>query len=58
MTYAEIGMKTEKLEFSVRNGTDILAENSVSEIIKIGEYVRIIFMMRDLKFHVIPTPEK
>ena len=59
MTYAEIEMKTEDLEFSVRNGANILAENSqCQKIIKIGEYVGIIFMRRDLKFHVIPIPEK
>ena len=37
MTCAEIGIKTEDLEFSVGNGADKLAENAQSQkIMKIG----------------------
>ena len=57
MTCAEIGAKTEDLEFSVRNGADKLAENAqCQKIMKTGGYVRIIFMRLDLKFQPILTP--
>ena len=57
VTCAEIGMKTEDLEFSVGNGTDKLAENAQSQkIMKIGRGVRNIFMMLAMKFHIFLTP--
>ena len=57
MTCAEIGIKTEDLEFSVRNGADKLAENAqCQKIMKTGGYVRIIITRLDLKFRAILTP--
>ena len=57
MTCAEIGAKTEDLEFSVGNGADKLAENAQSQkIMKTGRDVRNIFMRLDLRFHIFLTP--
>ena len=57
MTCAEIGAKIEDLEFSVRNGTDKLAEIAqCQKIMKIGRDVRNIFMRLDLKFRIFLTP--
>jgi len=59
VTCAEIGMKTEDLEFSVEDGADKLAENAQSQkIMKIGRDVRNIFMRLAMKFHIFLTPEK
>ena len=57
MTCAEIGAKTEDLEFSVRDEADKLAENAqCQKIMKTGGYVRIIITRLDLKFRAILTP--